>query len=282
MLSFWTVFCLIAMGALIVGCGDDDPTSSTTAATAPELPPISTMVMDFADFTATHCVGRSENPEMALVGTNWLFAATSAGIWNLILTSELVIPVAAFAESFQHEAILQPDGWWHWSYNFGTGGVVYTAVLQGRITTTEIEWQMVVSGGTFTNWVWFTGSTDLIGSEGSWTISNAVGEPGNAMEIVWHRTSLLGLADIRYTNVIPQSADSGSYIHYVSLANSGGDPYDRFYEVYDRVNGRLTDINWSFTSKAGQVRDSVHFETTDWQCWDEMTNGLNDVACPIF
>jgi len=44
----------------------------------------------------------------------------------------LVIPVAAFLESSDHEPVRQTDGTWVWSYNFNANTVLHLAQLHGK------------------------------------------------------------------------------------------------------------------------------------------------------
>ncbi len=289
--GFLTVFCLIAIGALVLGCGDDDPTSSVTTADPPEVPPISTFAMDFGHFGLDYGgAERADAPEMSLASANWRHAAGTVGQWNVIIALHLAVPVAAFAESFRHEAVLQPDGWWQWSYNFSVLTVTYTARLQGRITLSGLEWRMYISKhGEYTDFLWFTGHSDLDrqGFEGAWLINRNPATPEQYIQIDWYREALPdttgivpGISWVKYTNVIPQDPDSGAYIKYTVHGEQGlANPYDRVYEVHGESSGIQVDIEWSHETKAGRVRDNMHYGVLDWQCWDE---ALENIDCPVF
>ena len=84
----------IAAVGVMSGCKKDKP--------APGLPPTSSMVMDYSEFNSggsgksAHDGGISPYDS----STAWGWAATNVVIWNVVLTVNLAIPVAAFVESF--------------------------------------------------------------------------------------------------------------------------------------------------------------------------------------
>ena len=76
---------------------------------------------------------------------NWAWAATNVQVWNSVLTLTLVVPVAAFAEAFNHQPVLQSDGSWLWQYAISVQEGNFTAKLYGKIVTEGIEWTMLLS-----------------------------------------------------------------------------------------------------------------------------------------
>ncbi len=258
--------------ASVTGCDkDDDPAGPT--AQAPDLPPLTSFVMDFDDFQEVRAHGGPDNGQVA-ASLNWTFSAINVGVWNIILTTGLIVPTAAFVEAFNHEPVFV-NGWWTLSYNFFPGGVTHTARLQGKVQDGQVIWEMYISrSGLFTDFLWYSGVVELDGSEGQWILYTAPDDPVTMLQIDWHRDADLGTADLKYTNIIPENDENGGYIFYGSTAS---DTFDRCYDIYHKSADNLTEIEWNFTTKVGRVKDETHFGDTDWHCWDEL---LQDVVCP--
>ncbi len=249
---------------------------------APDIPPASTFVMDFSDFgsaaapkitvegatwadPATQQVGR---------GSNWAFAALNVGVWNVILTVTMAVPVAAFVESFNHIPVRQADGTWVWSYDVTVGGVLHSAELHALAVGGDIEWRMFLSkDGFYTDFEWFSGVSNLVGTEGTWTLNRDPDDPTPFVGIEWNRDPTNETADIRYSNIVPDGPENGGYIFH-SITD---DSFDASYEIFNKGQDNVTTIEWSRTSKEGRVTDAVHFGDTDWHCWDA---GLLNITCP--
>jgi len=272
---FWClglVVTVLITGLILTGCSDDDPVSSH--GTAPDIPPQSTFLIDFADFQDTKANPLKESA--AMTTANWTYSALNVGIWNTVLTVTLIIPVAAFVEAFQHEPVWQSDNSWNWSYSFLAGGVIHTARLNGKVVDDQVQWKMYITKqDTFTDFLWFTGTGDLAASAGQWVLNANPENPTPFLQIDWNRNVSEGTADIKYTYFIPQDAENGGYISYGVTDDTD---YDRFYEIYNKGLDNITDIEWNFTTKVGHVMDENHFEDTEWHCWDAT---LSDVLCIV-
>ena len=246
-------------------------------AAPPDIPPASTFVMDFSDFDG------EEAPKLAVdwadpatmqagPGGNWTWAATNVGVWNLIVMVGLAVPVTAFLESFNHVPAQEADGSWVWSYEVNVGGVMHTAELHALAVAGDIEWDMFISKeGFYTDFNWFSGVSNLIGTEGTWTLNKGPDDPGPLVGIDWHRNPANETGDIRYTNIVPDGPENGGYIfHGITI----DPPFDAFYEIYNQGRDNLTEIEWNRTTKDGQIRDPWHFDDDDWHCWDAALQNL--------
>ena len=91
--------------------------------------------------------------------------------------------------------------------------------------------------------------------------------------IEWNRNLDNSTADIKYTNIAPGGPKNGDYIFYGKTTDS---QLDAFYDIYNKGQDSLTNIEWNRSSKAGRVKDQRHFEDTAWRCWD---NQLFDSEC---
>ena len=130
---------------VITGCSTQDQ--------PPEIPPESTLVMDFSDFdnskSNTAASEEGSQDDVHALNVNWGWAAFNAAFWNVVLTVNLVIPVVAFHESFNHVPVQQPDGTWVWSYNFTVGVFVYTAALHAGTDEEGQHAWLLAPGGRF-------------------------------------------------------------------------------------------------------------------------------------
>ena len=249
------------------------PATPNPNADAPDIPPADTFVIDFSNFAGGGS-DASARVAQALPGGNWVFAAASAGVWSGIITVTLAVPVGAFVESFNHEPVLQADGSWAWSYDAVVAGALYSARLEARGKGANIEWRMFISkAGEFTDVLWFTGQSNLLGTAGNWTLNR---DPDNLepfIRIDWNRNPTDQTADIRYTNIVPDGPENGGFIFY---GVTGEAPFDAFYEIFNKGADRTTNIEWNRTSREGRVMDAVQFSDSDWHCWDA---SLQDAAC---
>ena len=261
--------CLLTF--LVAGCSDDDPAGPDTD--APPLPPMSTFVMDFDDFQQQDPQPAPANAKLTS-SDNWIFSAVNVAVWNIVLTTVLIVPTAAFVEAFDHEPVFE-DGWWNWSYNFMSGGAIHTAKLRGRIDGDQVLWEMRISKHqVYTDFLWYSGTGELDGSQGQWILYHSPANPVTFLQIDWHHDAATETGDLKYTNIIPGDAENGGYIFFGSTTSVS---YDRFYDIYNKGADNLTEIEWNFSSKAGRVKDTVQFEDTAWHCWNEL---LQDVDCP--
>lgn len=258
------VFTLMLI-ALLSGCKKEDEK------TAPAIPPASSFVMDFTDFS-----NPADTTGSRATGSyhNWGYSYINVVTWNAVLTVGLAIPVAAFNESFNHQAVYHPDeNNWTWSYNVTANNSVYEAELTGYLQADSVVWEMrLTRDNLYTDFLWFHGKSAIDQSGGYWILMDNPLNPVTLLKIDWNRY-IGNTVDIKYTNVVPGGPDNGSYIFYGIVAGE----YNRFYEIYNHAADNLTDIEWNAESRVGHVKDPVHFGDALWHCWD--TN-LMDTTCP--
>jgi len=246
--------------------------------TPPEIPPSSTFVMNFDEFAnggTAKIIDRDKSPirQQTIDNGNWGWGALHVGVWNALVTIGMVVPVAAFVESFNHEAQQQEDGSWVWSYQVTVSGVVHTAELHGATSGGNVEWDMFITKeGFYDHFNWFSGVSNLPGTEGTWTLYNSPDNPTPLLSIDWHRDPLAETGDIRYTNTVPDGPENGGYIYFGTTAN----PMDAFYEIFNKGENNTINIEWSRTARNGRIKDSAHFGDDQWHCWD---GSLKDTAC---
>jgi hypothetical protein len=267
-----TIAGFVALAIVVSSCSKKDTTSPEDE--APSIPPISSFVIDFSDFTSTGPLSKPGHLDKILTTRNWGWAAGNVVVWNTVLTVTLAVPVAAFVESFKHEPVRMPDGSWVWSYDFEVFEIPHSASLHGTIDNGEVHWDMYISKqGAYTDFHWYTGNSDFLATEGTWTLSMNPDDPMPFLDIVWHRDLQNASGDIKYTNIIPDDPGNGGYISH----GASNRTHDAFYIIYHKVVDNHTEIEWNRISKEGRLRDTLHFGDADWRCWDGQ---LQDRDCP--
>jgi hypothetical protein len=266
----------IAIAVLLVaGCGDEGGTG--TKYTPPDIPPLSTFVMDFSYFVPERQVeplGGSDRVPGSYTKHNWTWASGNVLVWNTLITVGLAVPVLSFMEAFNHEPTRQPGGTWVWDYNFVAHQVVHLAELHGRIVDEEVQWEMYISKESeYSDFLWYSGLSNLDGTQGTWTLYTSPADPTPLLGIEWHRDPETNTGDIKYTNIVPDGPENGGYIFY---GTTDGDTYNAFYDIYNKGQNNHTDIEWDRTTMVGRVKDPNHFGDADWHCWDIYHN---DVDC---
>lgn len=226
----------------------------------PSLPPKSSMMADFSDFDGAQRT--SDTTE------TWTHAAVNVLVWNAILYVNLAVPTAAFNESFKHSAKYNRKSE-HWirSYDFNWAGK-YSAALHGWFEGSQINWEMHISKeNDFQDVIWFSGTTQLDGNAGTWTLNKDGNNSVNYIGINWSRATASADVSIRFTNILASDPNNGDYIDAGQIQN---DPdYDRFYNINRAASGNMIEIKWHHLNQNGRVKDPVHFGDALWHCWDE-------------
>jgi hypothetical protein len=271
--------------ALTSGCAD--------VSGAPTIPPVETFVIPFEDFqnndaddlvsvTGSQVQATSlssptdEQSFVPLTGdqSNFNYAAGTVLIWGAILVTNLVVPVAAFCESFEHTPVQQPDGSWIWSYSVVVAGFAYSAELHGQFITEGVHWDMRISReGEYEDFLWYYGENDLPATEGFWILKHSPAAPNDLLQIDWSRNISAGTHAVRYTNIIPDGPLNGSYI---DAQYTKGTPYDHIWDLHNKSDDSHTHIEWSSSTREGRVSSPDHFGDDEWHCWD--SDRMN-VAC---
>jgi hypothetical protein len=298
------------LALLIAGCARPDTTGpaeppspevsspGTPPTTPPEIPPVSSFFMDFRDFLqkdSTSLYPDTLTPQfqqMSYVSTgsdhlltsgandigkrkNWGFAAFNVGFWSALVVVGLAVPVASFLESFKHTPVQETDYRWIWSYEVTVRDSTYNAELHGKYIEQGVRWDMYISKqNEYDGFHWYRGESNLPATEGFWILKNKPSEPTDLLRIDWQRDLAEGTGDIRYINIVPDGPENGGYIHHGTTSK---EPYNLFYDIYNKGKDNHTYIQWNKETTAGRVKDSNHFDDNDWHCWD---SDHLDVECP--
>lgn len=251
----------------------------------PALPPVETMSIDFSIFVSP---GKSAVTEGNFKGisvgdkSNWAFASTVAGVWNLILAANLVVPVASFGVAVNKTPVYLDDRKWEWSYDFNVIGASYKARLTGQIRTTDIKWEMYISRegvGAFTEILWYEGTSNLDGKSGQWVLNHSQAFPEPILQIDWEIDGT-AIGTIKYTYIRDKKDDRSSdpfkdsFIEYGLTSNT----LNAFYNVHQNTGtpNVYNDIfiEWSTTGHYGHVKASHYFQDDLWHCWNEVGDNV--------
>lgn len=257
----------------VTGCIPAGPPSGVSA---PELPPLSSFVMSFDNFVDADSTAKTRQAAQNNTSDVRDRAVVQVVVWQSILTATLAIPVAALAESFNHEPVWQGGLTWLWSYEFRSNARLYTAELTGTIVDTTIEWEMRISReNDFTDVLWFSGTSDPTARSGSWTVNRDPNQVIPFVQIDYARdASDPGLGEITYTSIEDGAQLEGSYIIHASIDTPD---YDRAYDIYIDADDNLVEIEWDRLMQDGRAKDPAYYGDSNWRCWSET---LQDIDCP--
>jgi len=235
--------------------------------TAPEIPDISTFQMDFSDFQGDPGTNKMETYQ------NWTYSAVHVGVWNLIVTLGMAVPVVSFVEAFNHEPVYHPDNQtFTWSYNFNVLLTPFEAELAAWFEGDSIHWRMnMTQGQAYSDFTWYTGVSHINGSGGYWILNEKPLNPNALLKIDWAKENS-EVGSIKYTNIIPEGPENGGYIHYGLV---DGD-LDAFYNIYNKGADKMVNIEWNREFKNGRVKSEADFLDNLWHCWDTT---LADIEC---
>jgi hypothetical protein len=250
--------------------------------TPPSLPPANSMTIDFSNFLASQ---KSAGIDVLATKTNWTAAVTTAGFWNLLLTINLIVPVASFKKAMDNTPVYIENKTWEWKYSVNVIGATYNARLTGQIQTSNIKWEMYISKdgvNSFVEFLWFSGTSALDGKSGQWILNHSQSFQEPLLQIDWAVTGS-DVGNIKYTYVRDKNDNrstdlfKNSYIEYgLTSATLNGK-----YTVHYNVSTTTTDfkdvyIEWSTANHNGHIKALHYFQDSNWHCWDGTGN---DVTC---
>ncbi|WP_421765274.1 hypothetical protein [Ekhidna sp.] len=250
---------------MLSACSDDD---GNVQEPKPEMPPESSMAPNFDNF--------DEDGARAETINNWAYAATSVGVYSAILYANLVVPVTAFKIGLNQEASYETStNLWVWEYdinvpNKGTYNVRLTADVDG----TDVDWTGYISlSGSFEDFVWFEGQSNLTADAGTWTLYESPESPSAWLTANWSDNESSGVTSSTFT-VEKEGNFFDSSISYTVDTNAD---YNRNVVIVDTNVSNTIEVDWNQPSGEGRVKSEARFEDTNYHCWDDT---LNDIDCP--
>ena len=178
------------------------------------------------------------------------------------------MPVASYAEAFNHPAQRLDNNTWEWTYQVVVQDTTYTANLFAFIESDGINMEMHISKeGGFQDFVWYTGTFNLQRTEGQWTIQDNPENNVTWLNIMWHHDYEAKTFDIQYTNVYPTGDYKDSFIKYGIRKDNA---YDAFYNIYSSPDDKTYEIDFNTTTHEGRI----YYESL-WHCWDSKLPGCD-------
>ncbi|MEQ9375112.1 MAG: hypothetical protein RIG68_08045 [Imperialibacter sp.] len=259
---------LLSFSILLVSCNKDE---EVDPGTAPAMPPGTSMAPNFDDFSGSEGDGGGRQ----MVVRNWVYAATSVGVYSGILSGALVVPVTAFKLAVNQEATFDTETkLWVWAYDISVpNSGSYSVKLTADVDGSDVTWTGYISkAGGFSDFVWFTGESNFMANAGTWTLYESPEKPNAWLSSEWSKSEVDGVADVTFT--VEKPGDSfGSSISYMVDA---GAELNRNVTIIDTNTENTIQVLWSAENSNGKIKSQVFFEDNLYHCWDTT---LNDVAC---
>ena len=247
---------VLMIALLSISCSDKEPED-----TLPELPPVDALLMDFSEFIDNP----SQMQALKSMDTyqNAMYSYFTVSIFSVLVTVPMIIPVAAYLESFKHTPVYLGDNTWQWSYSVSGGTDPYTGKLvTKRISNDEFTAEMFVSkSGAFEDFKWFEGSIRYDRTHAEW-IMYQPSKNESWLEIEWNKDWEKGTSDLTYTFTSGDAMGS-----FITMGITEDTDYDAYFVI--SAGDKETSIKWNRTSKIGRVLDEVNFQDDVWHCWSE-------------
>lgn len=260
---------LLSFTILLGACSDKD--DNVDPGTQPTMPPSSSMAPDFEEFEG----GEGGSGGRTMVVRNWVYAATSVGVYTGILYGSLVVPVTAFKLAIEQEASFDAETrLWVWEYDISLAQKGdYSVRLTAGVDGSEVTWTGYISkAGGFSDFVWFTGESDLTANSGSWTLYEGPDKPNAWLSSEWSKSEVEGIANVEFT-VEKEGNSFGSTIAYSVDASAD---LNRNVTIVDTNSENTIDVLWNSEEGFGKIKSEVFFKDNLYHCWDST---LNDVDC---
>ncbi len=242
---------------------------------APALPPSATMFIDFSNFTSLKKSSLAAPRVKGTESSAWQFAATIAGIWNSLISSNAAIPLTAFDSAAKYNAVYVSKNFWQWSYEFTFDGVVYKSVIDGEASTNSILWKMYLtnnSTGGYSDFLWLEGTSRADGTQGQWIFYQSPQSPVKIFQTDWIKSGDL-VTEVKYTYLI-DDPNKDSYIDFNIITNSN---LNASYNIhFSDGTYSDSDIEWNTVTRNGRLKCLDYLQDENWYCWDN--NKINMIC----
>ena len=239
----------------------------------PDVPSVESMEIDFENFEPKPPTkGDQDTPfYKGAQDSNWELASNAAMLWKAIINTTLAVPVYSFRQVAGKSPVYIDDNTWQWSADATILNTTYSARLTGQVGASAIEWKMYISKtgtGSYTDFLWFTGTSAKDGKSGEWVLFESKENPVEILRIDWTKPGEK-IGEIIYTFTKNGNPLKDSFIRYGLTTNT----LNAFYEIsyYNSVYQQVfeLDVEWNTSVGNGRVRCPAIFENDDWYCWDE-------------
>ena len=241
----------------------------------PVLPPYESMYIDFSNFTTQK---KSAEVIPGVKGTEtstWEFAASLAGVWNTLLSSNIEVPLAAFESAINNKPVYVSENLWEWTYDFSQNSNAYKAKLQGKISTSSVTWKMYISyagTGAYSDFLWIEGTSKTDGSGGQWIFKQSPQTDVQLFRDDWTKSGT-EVTSVKYTYV-KNDTSKDSFINYYSTTTGS---FDVAYNIhFSNAIYADSDIEWNITTRDGRLKCIDYLQDENWYCWDN--NKINKLC----
>jgi hypothetical protein len=274
---FSLLITVILLSVALTGCSKDK-------GTAPVLPTLNTMVIDFSDFEVAKSGGAlSEAKDIPDPDENFMFSSETVAFWDKIISEDLAVPVKALEAAQGGTAKSIADKTWEWKVSF-TSGSSYTGRIVGKILSDKVEWEIYIKGGSISaEFVWVEGTSAPDGKSGRWIMNYNNTFPEPYLQIDWTKATST-VTPITYTYVRTLKDDRSpdpfktSFLKFESVSASLDGKFTiKVYEPVTVNNFVDVFIEWNTSLGNGKVKAEYKFGNTSYNCWD--TDG-NNITCP--
>ncbi len=257
--------------AVLPSCSSDGPTDPGDV--APEIPPLTTMSMDFSLFPEDGGKASLGDAALQFTQANFLRAVLTVTIFNVAVLAATAIPVAATAAALSANPTLEDDGKFHWEFTTTTNNQTLTLELVGEVRPSVVHWEMFVSRQLPTpldKFRWYEGDSAIDGGSGFWQFYNDShpNEQRNHGRIDWEYISDDDRT-LMFTNNNPDDQGVGSTLTYEVMSP------DISVEFLNAGAQDTVKAAWNNQTGEGYIIDP-NFNNGEKSCWDE---NQQDVQC---
>ena len=250
-------------GLLLAGC--DSTSTNEPEATPPRVLPAEAFSLQ------TNLFNQNDAGKTS-AGAN--FTAAALRVWpvSVIISANLIIPVAVTAAALQADPI-QSGNTWIWNSTVVSDGHEVAFTLEGTVNGSSINWSMRVSytdgQATFDDFELYTAVTDFESQTGTWQLFYEIdGQSRNVLNADF------AVPDETHASIvysIPNTADRNAG-DSVSYEVDGHERIFDWHQVKEALNHLVT---WDAATQHGSIT-ATNYNNGDKACWDE---DLENAAC---
>jgi hypothetical protein len=257
---------LILIFVSFMGCSTDDDGEESEK--PPELPPDSSMTMDFSAFG-----GGKAAPGLLLPGTHYINAATRVLLLDVAVIVALAPPAAVFKNARSATPVPQDDGSWLWSYTSIFLGIEYEANLTGWLAGNEVAWSMKITTDSpktpLEDFKWYEGESALDNKSGAWRFFDAANsDESNQIGTIEWSVQDVDKAEIVFSNTNSKGPNFGDTLLY---SIEGTTALISFYDASEDLTGEIT---WNIETIAGSIK-VPYYNNGERAYWDEEKQNVN-------
>lgn len=253
--------CIALLSLAVAGCD-----STSAGEDAPPTPPPTEAFSLQTDLFQT-------DANKTTTRTN--FSAAALRVWpvSVIISANLIVPVAVTAAALQDEPEVV-DGTWVWSTTTNVDGQLVEFTLAGRPDGEQVDWSMRITtsepvlGQVYDDFELYTAQTNFDGQEGAWQLFYRIdGERRNVLNADFE---VLADDTKELTYSIPEAQPNGG--DSVLYATQGDDRRFLWQQVTESLDH---DVEWDAVTRVGSI-SATNYNDGQRSCWDA---NLDDVAC---